>query len=853
MKKLWFIPALLCALAGTLVAQPGDSSSTKRGKEYEVGGIEVTGNQFTDDNALISLSGLSIGGKITLPGDETRETIKKLMKLRLFTDVQIYQTKKIGEIIFLEIAVVERPRLSRHYFKGVPKGQHDDLNKLMDRVLIKGTIVTENMKITARNALRNYYVEKGFLNTVVTVTEEKDEVLANSTRLGFDIQRNGRIRIQDVVFTGNTKVKTAKLRKLLKKTKRKTWYNIFTTSKFINKQYTEDKEKLIKYYNKIGLRDAAIVHDTVYMVPHGKDGKRAKVEIALNEGQVYRFGKIDFKGNSVYAEPDLRRILGIVKGDIYNDEQLQSRLNYDEQGRDISTLYMDNGYLFFRVNAVETGIDKDSINLEIRIFEGPQATIDKVIIKGNDRTHEHVIRRELRTRPGQKFSRSDIIRSQREIVNLGYFNPEALGINTPVNAQKGTVDIEYTVEEKPADQLELSAGWGGAGRGVIGTLGVSFNNFSLRNIMKPSTWSPLPQGDGQRLSLRVQATGKQFQSYNFSFTEPWLGGKRPNAFSLSASYSRISNGYTKESSNFSRTGIFSMQASLGTRLRWPDDYFISQTALIYQNYALTTPSSTADNGGSFGFRYVNENGVSLPLPDGNYHSLAISQTFTRNSIDEPIYPRNGSKFTLTMAFTPPYSLFSKRDYASETPQQKYKLLEYHKWNFKAEWYHTIVGKLVLKTAIKMGFLGYYNSDIGTPPFDRFEIGGDGITNNVGFQGREIYALRGYADAQEVNRNSTGGTSIFNKYSLELRYPISLNPSSTIYVHTFFDGGNSWNRFREYDPLDLKRSTGVGLRVFLPMFGILGFDYGIGFDKDLPIGTKFSSYGKFNIVLGFEPE
>ncbi len=811
-------------------------------RDFEIGGIVVTGAEFSDDNALVSVAGLKVGDKIRVPGTEIPKAIKKLWKLRLFTDVQIYKEKTIGEIIFLEIFVKERPRLTVHSFKGVKKTRHDDLNDAVEDYLIKGGIVTENVKANAGNAIKKYFVEKGYYDTEVKVKEIEDNKKVNAVRLEFDIDKKEKIKIKEILWTGNT-IKESKLEKKFKNTKEKR--KIFSSSKFIKPDYKVDQEALIAYYNTIGFRDARIVKDSSWRDADGL----MHLKIDLDEGNRYYFRNIAWKGNSIYDTKTLIDVLGIVKGDIYNQELLQTRLSFSPDGRDVSTLYMDNGYLFFQVDPVEVAVIGDSIDLEVRIFEGPQATIDKVIIAGNDRTHEHVIRRELRTRPGEKFSRSDIIRSQREIINLGYFNPESLGINTPVNAQRGTVDIEYTVEERPSDQLELSAGWAGGGRGVIGTLGVTFNNFSLRNFFKKETWSPLPQGDGQRLSLRAQTNGRFFQSYNASFTEPWLGGKKPNSFSVSGFYNRFAFG-DKESASFQKFSIGGVSIGLGTRLKFPDDNFISNTTLSIQNLALqnwTQGLFTTDRGEI--------------VRDGSFYNINIQQKFTRTSVSDPIFPKEGSTISLSIQLTPPYSLFSDRDPTDESVQDRFKLLEYHKWRFDAEWYTPLAGKFVLKVGAKIGILGSYNKALGTSPFERFQLGGDGFANQQfgGYTGVDLIRLRGYDEDQlEANliNGQTVATPVYDKFNVEVRYPISLNPSSTIYVLAFAEGGNAFRNIRDFNPFDIKRSAGLGLRVFLPMFGTLGFDYGLGFDKDVSTDVDagiFAKYGRFGIILGFEPE
>lgn len=811
-------------------------------KDFEIGGVKVTGAYFSDENAIIAIAGFRVGDKVRIPGGEIPRAIKSLWNLKLFTDVQIVKEKTIGDIVFLEIRVQERPRLSRFSYKNIRKTFHEDLNEDLDKILVKGGIVTEDAKVNASKAIEKYFIEKGYLDADVTVEDFPDSTRLNSVRLVFELKQGERIRIQEVSFTGNTAVKDSKLRRLLKETRSKR--NIFSSSKFLRDKFREDKTKIIAYYNKIGHRDARILGDSLWREEDGD----LRVHINLYEGPQYYFRNISWKGNSIYDTKTLSDVLGIQTGDVYNQELLETRLRFSQDGRDVSTLYMDNGYLFFQVDPIEKAIFGDSIDLEIRIYEGPQATIDKVVIRGNDRTHEHVIRRELRTRPGDKFSRSDIIRSQREIINLGYFNPENLGINTPVNPERGTVDIEYTVEEKPSDQLELSAGWGGIGRGVIGTLGVAFNNFSLRNVTKRDTWSPLPQGDGQRLSIRAQTNGRFFQSYNLSFTEPWLGGKKPNSFSVSGFYTLLTNGLDRENTNYGSFGLGGVTFSLGTRLKFPDDNFISTTSLNLQNQELNNWLSGV---------FRTDDGI--VVTEGNYNNFSITQNITRTTINNPLFPQEGSRFSLQVQLTPPYSLFTKKDYSDLPPEERFRWLEYHKWRFTAEWYTTLVGKLTLKTEAKIGMIGAYNSQIGVSPFERFLLGGDGLNNQQfgQFNGTDIISMRGYENRDfEANliNNQIVATPIYDKFTVELRYPLSLNPNSTIYAMVFAQGGNAWQSFRDFNPFDIKRSAGVGLRVFLPMFGILGFDYALGFDKPDPgVGSIFSRFGNFNIVLGFEPE
>ncbi len=814
-------------------------------QEYEIGGIKIEGAFFAEENAIIGVTGLSVGQEIRVPGPDIPRAIKNLWRLRLFTNVSIEEEKTIGDVIFLIVRVEERPRFLKHTYTGAKQGRHDDLDEEVNKYIVRGGIVTEDAKVNAAEAIRNYYVEKGYLDAAVSVQEIPDTSRANSVQLLFDIDRNDRIKIADINFEGNTAVKDKKLRKQMKETSEKR--KLLKGSKFQPTEFETDKEAVVAYYNTLGYRDARILDDSIYRNAKGD----LVIDIDLNEGNQYYFRNITWRGNSIYDDATLAQVLGIEKGDIYNEEELQTRLSFSQDNADVSSLYMDNGYLFFNVDPIEVAIEGDSIDLEMRIFEGPQATIDKVVINGNDRTHEHVIRREVFTRPGEKFSRSDIIRSQRQIIGLGYFNQETLGIETPVNPDRGTVDIIYTVEEKPSDQLELSAGWGG-NRGVIGTLGVTFNNFSLRNVFNREAWHPLPQGDGQRLSLRAQTNGRFYQSYNASITEPWLGGKRPTSLSVSAFY----NKYDFGTSTLARKLIIQqLSVSLGTRLRWPDDNFVFRTGINLQTLTLDNWSELFT---------TDQNEV---VRTGNYNNFSFQFSLSRNTATDPIFPRQGSNIELSLQATPPYRSLGIRDNPEnlETVEERFRYVEYHKWRLNAEWYTPITGKLILKTQAKIGFLGSYDDQVGVSPFERFQLGGDGVNNQqFAFAGVDIISLRGY-EIEDLNNNYVFdpatqsprkiATPIFSKYTVELRYPLSLNPSSTIFVLAFAQGGNAWRSSRDFNPFDLKRSVGLGARVFLPMFGTLGFDWGYGFDKSKidPATNASRNLSTFNIILGFEPE
>jgi outer membrane protein insertion porin family len=591
----------------------------------------------------------------------------------------------------------------------------------------------------------------------------------------------------------------------MKDTKEKRLYRFFSTSKFLESNYAKDKQKILDKYNSMGYRDASIISDSVF-----ETGKKTMgIKIGINEGHKYYFRNIIWTGNTKYTDKELDGVLGIHKGDIFDQSVLESHLMMNQNGNDVSSLYMDDGYLFFQVTPVEVNVERDSIDLEMRIYEGKQARINRIRITGNTKTNDKVIMREVRTKPGQLFSRADIIRSQRELAQLGYFNAEKLGINPTPNPADGTVDIEYVVEEKPSDQIELSGGWGGAQGGLVGSLGLSFNNFSASNIGKRKTWRPLPSGDGQKLSIRAQSNGSYYQSYNASFTEPWLGGKKPNSLSVTLYHSILTNGLSSSDANQSSTKISGLSIGFGKRLKFPDDFFTFFAELNLQNYLL-------------------KNSTNFLFTDGFSNNLNVKFTLSRNSIDQPLYPRGGSEFSVSGQFTPPYSSLNDKDYASLEPQEKYKWVEFHKWTGKVSWFTKVAGNLVISTRIKYGFLGNYNDKVGQSPFERFYVGGDGLSG-FSLYGSDIVSLRGYSNN---SLSPQVGSTVFDKYTFEIRYPLSLNPSATIYGLAFTEAGNAWLNFKDFNPFDLKRSAGFGVRVFLPMFGLLGLDWGYRLD-DVP--------------------
>jgi outer membrane protein insertion porin family len=866
-------------------------------KEYNVRSIKVSGLNYLDSSIVRSISGLQAGDKIMLPGsDAFSKAITNLWRQRLFSNIQIYVTAVSGSDIDLEIEVQERPKLANFYFKGVKKTEAEELQGKAG--LVKSTIITENTRRNAVEAITKFYTEKGFKNVQVRIEEKPDASLANANSLTFFIEKGNKVKVNELNIYGNELVSEMKLKKQMKGTKEmtkltfhssdmpspygenerlsfsdyvKNWgflsfnktkilldpyfrFKLFSSAKFDEKKYNEDKEKLLSQYNALGYRDAQIVSDTMY---YNKEGN-LNIDVKVNEGRKYYFGNIAWRGNSQYSDSVLNVILGINKGDVYNLETLSKRLGKQltpDGGSDISGLYMDFGYLFFRAEPVETAVYNDTIDHEIRIVEGPQATIRNVNIYGNEKTKDHVIRRELRTVPGEKFSRQDLIRSQRELSQLQYFNQEKINPGVNPNQEDGTVDINWDLEEKSSDQLELSAGWGG-GIGLTGTLGVTFNNFSIKNITKKSSWDPLPTGDGQKLSLRVQSNGRAFRSYNFSFTEPWLGGKKRNSFTVNFYNSKYSNAYDyttgrqlKSRADSSYLRVLGAGISLGKQLRWPDDYFSLVYSLNYTQYNLKAyPYS--------GFGFKDGNGAS--------NTVSMKLALQRSSVFDPTFPRSGSNMIASVQFTPPYSVFNPNILTSSNPL---KNPEYHKWYFKSEWFVPLgkpggadkTRQFVLKMAAKYGFMGRYNRKLGFSPFERFQVGGDGLTNSFGLFGYDIIALRGYpvfeTSDPTVNPDISSASqyfTLFNKYQLELRYPLVTNPSSTIYGLAFFDAANGWYDFKNYNPFQLRRSVGLGARFFLPMFGLLGFDYGVGLDRITP-GGGLKNASRFTFMLGFEPE
>ncbi|MCQ2958885.1 MAG: outer membrane protein assembly factor BamA [Bacteroidales bacterium] len=808
MKKIRLLLLILFSIITTI------SFGQSGIKKYTIAGIEVEGIKYFQAPPIVRTTGLYVGQEITVPGPEITAAIEKLWEQGMFADAKILASKIEGNQIYLTISIKERARLNTASIIGVKKSEQNDIKDFLD--FKTHMQITENQKDIAHRKIKEYYDEKGFRNADISIEEINDSTAFNSSNIIIRINKNERIKIDDIVFHGNTALTDKKLRRSMKNTKKKAWY-ILKRSKYIAKNYEEDKKSIINKYKKIGYRDAKIVNDTIYDI----DSATMHIELTIEEGKKYYFGNITWLGNSVYNTDLLNKVLSIEKGDVYDESLLQDKI-FGLEG--ISSLYLDNGYLFFNADPVELGSNTDSIDIQIRIYEGQQAVINNVSIAGNTKTNDHVIYRELRTRPGELFSRSDIIRTQRELAMLGYFDPETMEVNPQPNPMNGTVDIEYVLQEKSTDQIEVSLGW--SGKYLLGSVRLLLNNFSLRNCFHKEYWRPIPSGDGQSLSLSVSANTRYYQYYNFSFTEPWFGGKKPNALSVSAYYSIRANGYERSNELYGNWRTIGCSVGLQRDLKIPDDYFtlyndISIKRYKLNNYNLYLPTS---------------------LPDSlTARCLTLGTTLSRNSIDQPLYPRRGSSFAMRLELTPPFSSF--RENANDpdlTDEERYKWIEYHKWTFKSKMYTQIIGDLVLETRIDFGFVGYYNKNFKTP-FERFDIGGDGLSN-VYYYGTDFVPMRGY-DASALNPESEGGAFLYDKFSLELRYPIALKPETTIYMLAFAEAANAWMEFKDYNPFDIKRSAGAGIRLYIPMMGLLGFDMGYGFDK---------IKGKSDDVRGWQP-
>ena len=857
-----------------------------QGKKYILADVTLTNKISFNDQTVVTFSGLQKGQEILVPGEQISTAIKKLGKLGLFDEISFYVNRIENDSIYLDLDIKELPKLNDVKFVGIKKGKTETFIK--DNGLTKGKVVNENLITTTKNYIENKYKKDGFFNTKVNINTVKDTTAANLVNMVVLVDKGDKIKIDKIDFVGNEKITDNALRKAMKNTKQINPIRIFKASKFIKDKYKEDLVKIIDAYKEKGYRDARIVSDSV---AYNKEKDLLSIKINVEEGNKYYFGNIKFLGNSVYSDQSLNQLLGVKKGDTYNGVLLEKRIadKSKPDGEDITNLYQNNGYLFSNINAVEVKTVNDTIDFEIRITEGPLAYFNKITVVGNDKTNDRVIYRELRTKPGEKYSKEQLVRTVREIGQLGFFDPETIDPKFKnVDAAGGTVDIEYNLTEKGSSQIELQGGYGGGG--FIGTLGLSFNNFSTRNILNKDAYKPLPMGDGQKVALRLQAS-TYFQTYSLSFSEPWFGQKKPVQFSSSISYTKqFANNFVSYQVDKTRSfNIFTVSVGLAKRLTVPDDFFVLSQSLSYQHYDLNNY-----NIGLFRFG------------DGTSRNFAYTLGLSRNNKGvNPIFPTYGSEFSISAKITPPYSLFNGVDYAdlqnqkeykkrytgvnttgyngqpllngdyvnqvgtnnageilynsvgsdyssadtdvSKVDQEKYKWLEYYKIKFKADWYTKLYGKFVLRTLTEFGFLGAYNQDRGLIPFERFYLGGDGMAN-YSMDGRETVQLRGYPNnslTPTINNTQIGAT-VYNKFSMELRYPITLKAATSIYALSFLEAGNSFESFKNYNPFDIRRSAGVGLRVFMPAFGLLGIDFGYGFDA-LPNSTKANGWETHFII------
>jgi len=824
---------LLCTPAFSQEAQEIFDYMTE--EDYVVGGVSVSGIRYLDINALIGISGLRIGQKITIPGEVVSNAVKKLWEQGLFSDVRISIDRIQYDTVFFDIYLQERPRISSIKINGIRPSETQDI---LDKInLPVGSQLTSYIMTTTSKIIKDHYIEKGFLNTTVEYVQKDDPDQPNNVILIINVDKQEKVKIEEFTFVGNENFEDKKLRRKMKGTKKKN-LNFFKPSKFIDEKFSEDKEALITFYNDNGFRDFTILSDSLYKISDDRIGLLIKID----EGDQYYLRSVNWIGNSVYRKEDLDRRFNVEKGSVYNQSLILDRLTGAGGAQDaVNNLYLDYGYLFSQIVPVEAKVEGDSIDLEIRIYEGEQAYLNDIIIAGNIRTNEHVARRELYTLPGDLFSKEKIIRSIRQLGVLGHFDPEKINptpLSDPVN---GTVDLLYKLEEKANDQFEISGGWG-AGM-LVGTIGVRFNNFAMRNFFKLNEWRPYPSGDGQSLSIRAQSNGRVYQSYNVSFVEPWLGGKKPNTFSVSLYRSKLTNNKKKTDDGYQSMIIDGASIGLGKRLDWPDDFFSIYGELSYQKYNLNNYSVM-----SFLFQNGESNLLSLT---GRIQRFSTSPNL--------IYPRSGSSFSLSVQVTPPYSIISGKDMTDVPDQVKYKWIEFHKWIFKADYYFPLDpgDKLVLNTRFSFGYLGHYNKDIGPSPFENFSVGGDGMTG-YSFYGREIISLRGYSSGRGGVGSltpldpETGAPlgNVYSKMTMELRYPITLNPQATIYGLIFLEAGRAWTYLKEYNPFRMNRAAGFGIRANLPMFGLLGIDWGYGFDE-VPDPSSFPNANKsqFHFVIG----
>lgn len=833
MKSLALISLLIFLTPFTNQAKAQDSTFIRttevdynKPQKYEVGGIVVSGVKYNNTETILSLTGIQVGDKIEIPSEDLSSVIKRIWLQRWFSEISFYVDSISNGKVYLNLYLQERPRVLKWDFEGVKSTERSELQ---DRLKFKrASELSDYIERSSCEIIRKYYVEKGFLQTEVTTRVVQDTTIKNTVRVTFVVDRKSKVKIQDILFEGNENIKASKLASSMKKTKaRSNILNFFSSKKFNEKEYENDKKLLIEAYNERGYRDARIVKDSIYYISDG----RMAIKFLIDEGQRYYFRNITWTGNSKYSGEALNTILRIKKGDIYDVVSMDERLTRDEKGN-VSKLYTDNGFLFFNVTPVEVCVDKDSVDVEMRIYEGKPATFNRVTINGNSVTNERIARRELYTKPGYLYSQSDIERSLRELSNMGHFEPEKLqsadAINIIPNQQNNTVDIAYNVVEKSNSQFEIAGGWGG--NTFVGTLGVSFNNFSIKRILEKRAWRPVPLGDGQQLALKFQTNGTYYTALTASFVEPWLFGNKPTSLSISAYYTRQTNSYYFYQNSNQAMEVYGASIGIGKRLKWPDNWFVLYNELSLQSYRLH----------DWDYYFIFSNGTS------NNFSYKVS--LQRNSVDQPVYPRSGSDYQIGLQLTPPYSLFRDKDtdYKSMSDAERYKWIEYHKWTLKGTHYTAITNNLVLMTRAHFGYLGFYSRSLGYSPFEGYVVGGDGMSGYSTY-GTEVIGLRGYSNSSLTPMvNNAYAGNVYDKLSVELRYPVVLQAQSTIYALAFLEGGNSWSDIRDFNPFSIKRSAGIGVRVLLPIVGMLGIDWGYGFD---PVGTQKKGGSNFHFVIG----
>ena len=849
--RMIFLALLLALSCPSWAQQAGNGVEVdyNNPKKYIVGGVKLEGNEYLSENQILQVAALREGMEVTVPSEEMSNIVTRLWRQRYFEDVAVSIDSLVPtrDTAYFKISIVERPRVSRWLFSGVKSSEQKELEERLN--LKRGGEFSEYVAKTSSDIIKRYYKEKGFSNVKVDVNTKRDTVIRSAIRVQFAVDRGEKVKIQKITFNGADHVKESKLVRSMKKTRDKRLQNFFSSKKFQEKEYENDKRQLLTAFNEAGFRDARIVKDTMYYV----EPNRLQIDFDIDEGKQYYFRDITWTGNSVYASEDLNSVLMIEKGDVYDVVTMQKRLfgGGKQSEYDITKLYRDNGYLFFQVQPVEMNIEGDSVDVEMRIVEGKPATLNNIVINGNDLTNERVIRRQVFTRPGYLFSQSDFERSIREIASMGQFDPEAImgegGYSILPNPLDNTVDVVYNVTEKPSSQLELSGGWGG--NTFVATVGVSFNNFSTRRFFDKSAWRPVPLGDAQNLAIRFQTNGTYYTSLSASFSEPWLFGKKPTSLNTSIYYTRQTNSniYYNILNNDEYMEVYGFAAGIGKRLKWPDNYFVLYNQLSWQTYRLQ----------NWIYQFLFNTGIS--------HNLSYTLSLNRTSTDQQIYPRQGSDFSFSLQLTPPYSLLRKKDrgildsdgnptkvsswkdinYDFQTSQDRYRWIEYHKWSFKGAVYTKLVGDLVLMARAQFGYLGYYNRNWGYSPFEGFRVGGDGMSGYDTY-GSEIVSLRGYENYSLTPQassayNSSGiyyAGNVYDKFTVELRYPVILQPQSTIYALLFLEGGNCWADIRDFNPFQIKRSAGVGVRIFLPMIGLLGVDWGWGFDDPVTGGSQF---------------